>query len=97
MCILFLSYEPEPSSRCPYLLVAANNRDEYYHRPTAPARFWERYSQLLAGIKTMIFIAPPPPTEWCVCVHCRQGLGERGGGFWLVAGSLKVWPLFCAH
>lgn len=49
MCILFLSYEPEPSSRCPYLLVAANNRDEYYHRPTAPARFWERYSQLLAG------------------------------------------------
>ncbi|MRR05933.1 MAG: NRDE family protein, partial [Deltaproteobacteria bacterium] len=32
-----------------YPLILAANRDEFYHRPTAPASFWETEPKILAG------------------------------------------------
>ena len=52
MCILFLHYHPSSSGfscTCPYVLVAADNRDEFFHRPTQPLAFWEHHSDILAG------------------------------------------------
>jgi len=45
MCLILLAYRYHPE----YPLVLAANRDEYYDRPTAPARFWEDAPHLLAG------------------------------------------------
>ncbi|WP_458127282.1 NRDE family protein [Paenibacillus sp. Z3-2] len=32
-----------------YPLILGSNRDEFYHRPTAQAHFWEDYPHILAG------------------------------------------------
>ena len=48
MCILFLSYQPLDTGS-PYVLIAANNRDEFFERLTAPAAFWEDHPTVLAG------------------------------------------------
>jgi uncharacterized protein with NRDE domain len=45
MCLILLAHRIHPS----YPLILAANRDEYYHRPTAPASFWETEPQILAG------------------------------------------------
>ena len=45
MCLIFIAYRHH--SRYP--LVVAANRDEFYARPTAPARFWTEHPELLAG------------------------------------------------
>ena len=45
MCLLFFAYECHPS----YRLILAANRDDYYHRPTASAQFWETHPWVLAG------------------------------------------------
>ncbi len=45
MCLLIFSYRVD--SRYP--LVLAANRDEFHARPTAAARFWPEYPELLAG------------------------------------------------
>lgn len=45
MCLILLAYRYHP--RWP--LVVAANRDEYFARPTAPARFWPTKPQLLGG------------------------------------------------
>ena len=45
MCLISLAYQSHPD----YPLLVAANRDEYYHRPTATAQFWEDAPQLLAG------------------------------------------------
>ena len=45
MCLIALAYHCHPD----YPLLVAANRDEYYHRPTASAHFWEELPQLLAG------------------------------------------------
>lgn len=48
MCVLFLSYQPiDP--RSPYILIAANNRDEFFARRTAPAAFWDDHPTILGG------------------------------------------------
>ncbi len=47
MCILFLYYSPGEGD---YLLIAADNRDEAFERPTAQAAFWNDHSTVLAGI-----------------------------------------------
>ncbi len=46
MCLIFIANRFH--SACPLILAA--NRDEFYARPTLPARFWEEYPHLLAGI-----------------------------------------------
>jgi len=45
MCLLLIALEQHPE----YKFILAANRDEYYDRPTEPARFWEGKSDLLAG------------------------------------------------
>ena len=45
MCLIALAYHCHPE----YPLLVAANRDEYYHRPTAAAHFWEDRPELLAG------------------------------------------------
>ena len=45
MCLLFFAYECHPS----YRLILASNRDEFYHRPTEPAHFWDSHPSVLAG------------------------------------------------
>lgn len=49
MCILFLYLckEPNPDR---YHLIIASNRDEFYFRPTASAKFWEEYPNIVAGM-----------------------------------------------
>jgi len=66
MCILLLHYHPSatPASdgessdvaggcSCPYVLVAADNRDEFFERPTQPLHFWPDQLGVLAGRDTM--------------------------------------------
>lgn len=45
MCLILLAYEAHPE----YRLIVAANRDEFFARPTARARFWEDEPQVLAG------------------------------------------------
>jgi uncharacterized protein with NRDE domain len=45
MCLILLALDTHPD----YALVLAANRDEFYHRPTAPAGFWDGAPELLAG------------------------------------------------
>jgi uncharacterized protein with NRDE domain len=45
MCLLLLALQAHPV----YKLVIAANRDEFYERPTAPARFWDESPTILAG------------------------------------------------
>lgn len=47
MCTLFLAYKTHPN----HPLVLLLNRDEFYHRPTAPIQLWKTESQdILSGI-----------------------------------------------
>jgi len=45
MCLILLAVDSHPD----YELILAGNRDEYYHRPTAPSGFWPGTTGLLAG------------------------------------------------
>lgn len=45
MCILFVAINAHPQ----YPLIICANRDEFHHRPTAPAHFWLPEQTLLAG------------------------------------------------
>jgi uncharacterized protein with NRDE domain len=45
MCLILFAYQKHPK----YKLIVAANRDEAYHRPTAPAHFWEDIPFILAG------------------------------------------------
>ena len=45
MCLLVFAFKTHPS----YKLILAANRDEFFERPTAPAKFWDETPQLLAG------------------------------------------------
>lgn len=45
MCLLFFAYDCHPD----YRFILAANRDEYYHRPTEQARFWDSHPSVLAG------------------------------------------------
>ncbi len=60
MCILLLHcHRPVGESdgtsvcSCPYILVAADNRDEYFDRPTKPLHFWPDQPNILAGRDVM--------------------------------------------
>lgn len=45
MCLILFAFQKHPI----YKLIVAANRDEAYHRPTAPAHFWEDDPDILAG------------------------------------------------
>lgn len=45
MCILFLAVDTHPQ----YPLIVCANRDEFHHRPTAPAHYWLPEQHILAG------------------------------------------------
>ena len=45
MCLLVFAFKVHPA----YKLILAANRDEFYERPTAPAKFWDDNPNLLAG------------------------------------------------
>lgn len=45
MCLINFAYKMDST----YDLVVAANRDEFYHRPTAQAYFWEDVPHVLAG------------------------------------------------
>lgn len=45
MCLIALAWQAHPD----YPLIVMANRDEFYRRPTAPARFWPEAPQMLAG------------------------------------------------
>jgi uncharacterized protein with NRDE domain len=45
MCLIFFAWRTHPD----YPLVVAANRDEFYARPTAAAKFWEDAPEVLAG------------------------------------------------
>jgi uncharacterized protein with NRDE domain len=45
MCVIFFAYQKHPE----YPLILLANRDEFYERPTAEARFWEDAPQIFAG------------------------------------------------
>jgi uncharacterized protein with NRDE domain len=45
MCLILAAWKAHPD----YPLVMAANRDEFFARPTAPARFWEEAPHVLAG------------------------------------------------
>ncbi len=45
MCLIVFAWREHPR----YLLVFAANRDEFYDRPTVPARFWDDAPHVLAG------------------------------------------------
>lgn len=46
MCLILFAYNVHPN----YRLILAANRDEFYERPSAPADFWAKHPQVLAGI-----------------------------------------------
>ncbi len=45
MCVIAIAYRVHPG----YPVVIAANRDEFFHRPTAPLHFWDEAPDLLAG------------------------------------------------
>lgn len=49
MCIVFLYFCDKPNADG-YRLVIASNRDEFYFRPTASAKFWDKNPNIIAGM-----------------------------------------------
>lgn len=45
MCLIIFAYDCHPH----YRLILAANRDEYFHRPTERAHFWQSNPRVLAG------------------------------------------------
>jgi uncharacterized protein with NRDE domain len=45
MCLIAIATQIHPL----YPLIIAANRDEFYHRPTAPLAFWQDHPNILAG------------------------------------------------
>ena len=45
MCLIAIATRIHPL----YPLIIAANRDEFYHRPTAPLEFWQDHPNILAG------------------------------------------------
>ena len=49
MCIVLIGWNAHPD----YKLIFAANRDEYFNRPTEPAKFWDDEPSIFAGRDTL--------------------------------------------
>ena len=58
MCICFIFASTELDDRDDFQVIIANNRDEYYARPTKPAHFWNAHC-LSGTIISMCLISSP--------------------------------------
>ena len=45
MCLLLIAFRKHPD----YKLIVAANRDEFYNRPSSPAKWWDGFPNVLAG------------------------------------------------
>lgn len=55
MCILFFYLNPN-AEEGRYQLILANNRDEFYTRPTKPAEFWGENNDCISGKPTSYLV-----------------------------------------
>ena len=80
MCILFL-YLNDRQEDCPYRLIVANNRDEYWDRPTATAAFRGEKQQWIGGLpflpKCCMWIAFSDNLIWYIFVSFISQTGRN--------------------
>jgi uncharacterized protein with NRDE domain len=91
MCLILIAHRADPR----YPLVVAANRDEFFHRPAAPAEYWHDAPHVLAGRdleKNGTWMGVATDGRWAAVTNFRDGTtaqaGARSRGE-LVAGYLK--------
>ncbi len=91
MCLILMAHRADPR----YPLIVAANRDEFFHRPAAPADYWSDAPHVLAGRdleKSGTWMGVTKDGRWAAVTNFRDGTSaqpgtrSRGG---LVAGYLR--------